>query len=95
MDNVQERFQVAQEICRLAGQEALKFFSASTELKIDQKGKQDWVSEADVGVERFIRDELGRACPKDGIIGEEHAPKSGESGFQWVIDPIDGTTNFI
>lgn len=95
MDDFQERFQIAQEICRLAGQEALRFFSARTELKIDQKGKQDWVSEADVGVETFIRDQLGRTVPKDGIIGEEHAPKSSESGFQWVIDPIDGTTNFI
>ena len=35
------------------------------------------------------------AFPEDGIVGEEHAPRPSESGFVWVIDPIDGTTNFI
>ena len=95
MDDLQKRFDTAQEICRLAGQEALRFFSNSAALKVDQKGKQDWVSEADVAVETFVRDLLERAWPDDGIIGEEHDTKTGESGFKWVIDPIDGTTNFI
>ncbi|MEO1027057.1 MAG: inositol monophosphatase family protein [Pseudomonadota bacterium] len=95
MNDFQERFQTAQEVCNLAGQEALRFFSDTVALKVDVKGKQDWVSEADVAVETFVRDLLERAWLSDGIIGEEHDPKTGESGFKWVIDPIDGTTNFI
>lgn len=95
MENLEARFQSAQEVCRLAGQKALAYFENSGTLKVDQKGSQDWVSEADVAVETFVRERLEAAWPDDGIIGEEHEPKTGDSGFKWVIDPIDGTTNFI
>lgn len=53
------------------------------------------MSEADKSVEVFIRERLEVAFPEDGIYGEEYAPKVGTSGFDWVIDPIDGTTNFV
>jgi len=42
-----------------------------------------------------IRSELQKAFPEDGLIGEEHDPVEGTSGFTWVIDPIDGTSNFL
>jgi fructose-1,6-bisphosphatase/inositol monophosphatase family enzyme len=53
------------------------------------------VSEADREVELFVRAEIGKAYPDDGIVGEEHAPKQGTTGYDWVIDPIDGTANFV
>jgi myo-inositol-1(or 4)-monophosphatase len=59
------------------------------------EGPQDFVSEADKAVEEFIRDAIARDFPGDGIVGEEHAPKASQSGYTWVIDPIDGTANFI
>jgi myo-inositol-1(or 4)-monophosphatase len=64
-------------------------------LDIVDKGLQDFVSEADQNVELHIRKLIEEAYPEDGIIGEEYAPKPSKSGYNWVIDPIDGTTNFI
>ncbi|MCK0149478.1 inositol monophosphatase [Marivita sp. S6314] len=85
----------AEDISQAAGQHALAFFRNLSDLEVSKKGRQDWVSEADKSVEVFIRDALADAFPEDGIYGEEHAPKQGTSGFDWVIDPIDGTTNFV
>ncbi len=52
------------------------------------------VTEADFAVEDFIRSRLGQAFPDHGILGEERAETESNSGFQWVIDPIDGTRSF-
>lgn len=82
-------------ICREAGDLALDHFRNRAALTIDSKGHQDWVTEADRSVEFLIRDRLGAAFPEDGIVGEEHGRSDGRSGFRWVIDPIDGTANFI
>ena len=78
-----------------AGKLALTYFANKDTLRVDQKGAQDWVSEADRDVEMFLREKIIEAFPADGIIGEEHDAKEGVSGFDWVIDPIDGTTNFV
>ena len=88
------RYAFATETCKLAGELALRYFRESDSLKIDQKGAQDWVSEADKSVELFIRERIAARWPSDGIFGEEQGATPGESGFDWVIDPIDGTTNF-
>lgn len=89
------RLQLAERIARLGGDLALDYFERRETLQVDMKGPQDWVSEADKNVESLIRKELKREFPDDGIVGEEHAPVTGSSGFTWVIDPIDGTTNFV
>ena len=83
------------EICREAGRMAEQYFRDQDKLVIDHKGHQDFVSQADRNVELLTRDLLAKAFPSDAIVGEEHAPTPGTSGFTWVIDPIDGTTNFI
>ena len=95
MEDLDTRIQFATDVCRKAGAQALRFFEQKTTLSVLQKGTQDWVSEADVSVERSIRERIQANYPDDGIIGEEFDPKKGTSGFEWVIDPIDGTTNFI
>lgn len=53
------------------------------------------VSEVDRAVEDFIRAELAREFPEHGVIGEEGAAMASGAGITWVIDPIDGTTNYI
>jgi len=93
--SITARYHAAQEIARRAGGDALRYFAAYDTLEIDQKGHQDLVSEGDRNVELLVRRELEEAFPEDAIVGEEHAPKSGSSGFTWVIDPIDGTANFV
>ena len=55
----------------------------------------DVVTGADVEVEAFIRAELQAATPGAAILGEEGAPVSGSTSIGWIIDPIDGTVNFL
>jgi myo-inositol-1(or 4)-monophosphatase len=55
----------------------------------------DLVSEADVAAERRIREHLLAARPGDGFVGEEGGSHDGDSGVRWVVDPLDGTTNFL
>jgi myo-inositol-1(or 4)-monophosphatase len=55
----------------------------------------DLVSEADVGTERLIRARLAAARPDDAIMGEEGDDQAGTSGLRWVVDPLDGTVNFL
>lgn len=93
--DVAARHQAALAIAAEAGAMALDYFRKWTELTIDVKGHQDFVSEADRNVELAVRAALAKAFPDDGIVGEEGAPTPGTTGFTWVIDPIDGTTNFI
>ena len=90
-----DRAQVAVEIAVDAGAFAHDFFRRVATLEIEDKGPQDFVSEADKAVELRVRAGIEVAFPDDGIVGEEHASKPSVSGYTWVIDPIDGTTNFI
>jgi myo-inositol-1(or 4)-monophosphatase len=92
---LQHRLEVALRIAREAGELALRHFRALDLLSIESKGHQDLVSNADREVELYVRAALAREFPEDGIVGEEHAPTAGASGHVWVIDPIDGTANFV
>lgn len=95
VDRLMERKDFAIAVCKEAGAIAIGYFKDRGTLVVDQKGAQDWVSEADRNVETFIRKRIAEEWPEDGIFGEEHGAKRGQSGFDWVIDPIDGTTNFV
>jgi len=55
----------------------------------------DMVSDADRDAEALIRERLRQTRPDDSIIGEEGGADEGDSGLRWVIDPLDGTTNFL
>ena len=92
---IDARHAAAADIVADAAATARRFFAERATLAIEPKGLQDWVSEADRAVEREIRDALGRAFPDDAVLGEEGGRTDGKSGFAWVVDPIDGTTNFV
>jgi myo-inositol-1(or 4)-monophosphatase len=94
-DDVAKRYATAKTIAANAGGMANDYFRKWTDLTIDVKGHQDFVSEADRNVELAVRAALTDAFPDDGIVGEEGDPTPGTSGYTWMIDPIDGTTNFI
>lgn len=67
-------------------------------LSVTVKGKQDFVSEADVSVENELKQVLHALFPNDGFLGEESGlvvGNEGRTGGVWVIDPIDGTTNYL
>lgn len=94
-DNLEARMTFAIETARRAGELGLSYFRDLDSLKIESKGHQDLVSQADREVELFVRAAIAAAYPGDGIVGEEHAPTKGSTGYDWVIDPIDGTANFV
>ncbi len=91
----QSRLDFAVDLSRRAGELGMSFFRELEKLQIESKGHQDLVSNGDKEVELFVRAEIAKAYPEDGIVGEEHAPVQGSSGHIWVIDPIDGTANFV
>jgi histidinol phosphatase-like enzyme (inositol monophosphatase family) len=67
-----------------------------TPLAIESKGAQfDPVTVADRDAERAMRALIDARYPDHGVLGEEYGVKSGTSAYQWVLDPIDGTTAFI
>jgi myo-inositol-1(or 4)-monophosphatase len=53
------------------------------------------VSEADHAAERLIRERLAAARPGDGVLGEEGGDDEGSTGVKWIVDPLDGTVNFL
>jgi histidinol-phosphatase len=87
------RYEVAQAVTRRAGQLALRYFDGS--LTVEWKADQSPVTVADREAETLLRTTLHEAFPHDGFLGEEYGDTPGTSGFRWVIDPIDGTRNFV
>jgi myo-inositol-1(or 4)-monophosphatase len=59
------------------------------------KGRADWVTEVDRTSETIIAEALGRNTPDSRIVGEELSPELVTGGLVWVVDPLDGTTNFL
>lgn len=95
-DPLAARFQAAQAIAHAAGRLALRL-RAGAPLEVEAKGRQDFVTTVDRAVERLIRERLAAAFPGDGFLGEESgsAPGASATAPLWVVDPIDGTANFI
>lgn len=90
------RFALAQTIARTAGAVALDYFNRRETLVIETKrDAQDVVSIADREVENLIRSAVADAHPEDGFLGEEYGLAAGNSGYTWVVDPIDGTSPFV
>ncbi|MEM9249198.1 MAG: inositol monophosphatase [Pseudomonadota bacterium] len=90
-----DRLAFAIETAHAGGDYALGRFRDLDGLQIESKGHQDLVSDADRQTELLVRAAIAEAFPDDGIVGEEHAPVTGTTGYDWVIDPIDGTANFV
>jgi len=90
--NLINRRQIASEIIRTAGLNA-KFKFLAKDFTTHSKGTQDFVSQVDEDTEAFIRNELSSKFPEDNILGEEGGGQLGEK--TWIIDPIDGTSNFV
>ena len=86
---------IVEDIARKAGDLALEYFRKLADLPVEKKGHLDLVTEADRQVEGFLIASLKRSFPEDGVYGEEGGEIDGTSGRTWVIDPIDGTFNFV
>ncbi|MFC4168870.1 inositol monophosphatase family protein [Teichococcus aestuarii] len=79
-----------------AGRRLLRDFGEVEQLQVSMKGPGDFVSQADLRAEETLRAELGRARPNFAFLGEEQGESGGNDWeWRWVIDPLDGTTNFL
>ncbi|NDA38821.1 MAG: inositol monophosphatase [Actinobacteria bacterium] len=88
-----ELLELAEKIAKKAGE---LLMSRPTNFELDQKsGVLDFATQMDHESEKLIVSEILAARPDDSIIGEEGANRKGSSGYTWVIDPIDGTVNYL
>jgi myo-inositol-1(or 4)-monophosphatase len=88
--------EVAVDAARTAGGLLAERVLRGAERQVSAKSTPtDLVSEADLAAERAIRELLARRRPDDGLVGEEGARAQGSSGLSWVVDPLDGTVNFL
>ncbi len=92
--DISERLRIASQITAQAAELALGYFSRRDEIDVSSKRTQDFVSQADVAVENFIRQQLSHYFPDYPVIGEEMGGQLSDRAC-WVIDPIDGTSNFL
>ena len=81
---------------RKAGRALVKDFREVENLQVSSKGPGDFVSKADREAERLIKEELMGARPTYGWLGEETGEEDGQDPTRrWIVDPLDGTTNFL
>lgn len=79
-----------------AGRSLARDFGEIENLQVSRKGPGDFVSQADHKAEQIVRDELQKARPKFGFLMEESGEIESQDGqHRWIVDPLDGTTNFL
>ncbi len=91
-----ELLELAIEAAPMAGELLLERVRSRTRAEVSSKSTPtDLVSEADLASERAIKELLAERRPGDGFVGEEGGEEQGTSGLSWVVDPLDGTINFL
>ena len=92
--SIEQRFELACELARDCGDRAMRA-RRGTAFTVTAKGPQDFVTDVDLQIESTIRSRIAVAFPTDSVLGEEggFSPAPGE--VTWLVDPIDGTANFV
>ena len=80
---------------RAAGNHIMRNIERIEQLKVDRKSRNDFVSDVDRAAEAEIIHIIRKAHPDHAILAEEGGHSGGDHDFQWIIDPLDGTTNFL
>lgn len=93
-DALDGRVAFALSLAAAASRETLKFFRTSA-FQVERKSDRSPVTRADKQAEQIVRTMVANAFPSDAILGEEFGSVAGQSEFEWIIDPIDGTKSFI
>ena len=94
MTSLSDRFDTALRLATEAGALAMRMRPPPGAAAAKLKGAQDWLTEADGTVERLLSERLAEAYPADGFQGEEGG-RVRSGSLRWVVDPIDGTANFM
>jgi histidinol phosphatase-like enzyme (inositol monophosphatase family) len=93
-DDLTSRWQLARKIAREAGEITLRYFCRDN-FQVEIKQDNSPVTVADRQAEQHLRERIAQTFPGDAVLGEEFGEQSGESGYRWILDPIDGTKSFI
>jgi histidinol phosphatase-like enzyme (inositol monophosphatase family) len=88
------RVQFAMDLAVAAGRTTLKYFRTDR-YQVERKRDKSPVTAADKEAEQVVRDMISHRFPVDAILGEEFGVVAGDSQYEWIIDPIDGTKSFI
>src|SRR6202035_745355 len=91
---MQPLLNIAMRAARRAGDLIVRSLSRLDSIKIDTKGRNDFVTDIDRKAEADIIATIRRSHPQHAVLGEESG-RSGDNEFVWIIDPLDGTTNFL
>ena len=81
--------------CRKASKTIIRDFGEIEKLQVSLKGPGDFVTASDKKVEKILINELQKARPSYSILSEEIGQINNDKSFKWIIDPIDGTANFL
>jgi myo-inositol-1(or 4)-monophosphatase len=87
--------ELAERAARAAGEVLLSYYGRPPEGVSSKSSATDLVSDADREAERTIRELLAEERPRDGLVAEEGSHAEADSGRRWVVDPLDGTINFL
>ncbi|ASQ91740.1 inositol monophosphatase [Prosthecochloris sp. GSB1] len=90
-----KELETAVQAAKEAGGITLEKFGFLSETDAHLKEYKDFVTEVDRACERRIAEIISAAFPEDGLLGEEEGMAAGRSGRTWIVDPLDGTLNFI
>lgn len=87
---------IAVRAARNAGSVIVRAFEQLDKVEIENKGTNDFVTSVDLSAEKAIIDTIRKSYPTHSIVSEEAGELKGEdTDYQWIIDPLDGTTNFV
>ena len=86
---------IAVRAARAAGDVILRYHNQIDLLTIENKAANDFVSEVDKAAEYAIINEIKKSFPEHSILGEEGGQILGDEKYQWIVDPLDGTTNYL
>ncbi|HXV75726.1 MAG TPA: inositol monophosphatase family protein [Candidatus Polarisedimenticolaceae bacterium] len=89
-----DRETIAIEAARVGGTIVMRHFRTARATALEEKGLHDFVTEVDHESDRAITALLNERCPDDDVMSEEGAPRVQRKRARWIVDPLDGTTNF-
>ena len=96
MNSISANLNLMIKACEKASKVLIRDFGELEKLQVSKKGPHDFVTNSDIKTEKIIIDELNKGRPNYSIISEENGiEKNKDSKNTWVIDPIDGTINFL
>ena len=95
MSSLAAELELAERLARNAGHLLMERYAGPPSGVERKSSRTDMVSDADRDAEWLIRELLSKERPDDGLLGEEGSDAAGSSGRRWVVDPLDGTTNYL